>query len=293
VTSELALPCPVVLEQLLLRRVGVVYAAEVVQLGIGAATELGWDLLTTHQEGACELEGSGLTEDEDRAETVLAQLLEALAEATGKVAGLEQDGVLLVVLVVTDPERPAGGVVSLPEPGHGLAFGALGVGVEALPLVENERRGWKQVKRVLGLGLGLLGLVVTSSGGGGSGLGLLGLGLLLSLGLLSRGGSGHEGSGDLRNRAQLNVTDDGLELRLVDARQEPAVDVAEWLAESSVEHALVESQQRHADGDIGKSHTLTDQERAAEEVGVQESKSLADLTLGLGGGLWTRRTRGQ
>ena len=83
---------------------------------------------------------------------------------------------------------------------------------------------------------------------------------------------------------QLDLAQHGLELRLVDQRGEPAVDVGEGAAECGVQDLLEELEQRGREGNVGQRHALAHKEGAALKDAVEDLKDALDVLLRLGGG---------
>lgn len=167
------------------------------------------------------------TVDAQATEEELPRGLEAVEETTDQVARHEDEGQLVVVLVVNLPERPLLRVVVLPEPWEGTRAGVL-VGVLALPVVKDELGTAKGLQGVLWLRGSRRSLLLLS----GSGLGLrlgsrLGgssrLGLLLWWGILN----------SLLDEGDI---DGSLKRGVVGNQAEPPGDVGESLAPLSVEN---------------------------------------------------------
>lgn len=78
-----------------------------------------------------------LTRDDERSEGILASTFESVEETTNEVGGHEDESELIVIFIIHLPDGPAHGVKVLPEPVHSFRNGVV-VGVEPLPLVENE-----------------------------------------------------------------------------------------------------------------------------------------------------------
>ena len=220
---------------------------ELVGLVVGAVSDLKGHILTTEDEDAVDLVVVVLTEDTKGAEGVLAGGLEALEEAAEEVAGHVDLLVLLVVLVLGEPDGVTLKVDVLPEELDGVLLVAVGHG--ALPALKVELRGWQGVEWVGALLLlleGLLLLLLLLLLGGLLLLLLLLLGsgglLLLLLLLLLSGGSGSgSGLGDVVGivngglLSEGDLPDDSLELGLVDEGGEVAGHVDEGGTELGVE----------------------------------------------------------
>ena len=132
----------------------------------------------------------GGSQNSHRSEQVLPASLQSSEQSTDQVAGHEDLGQLVVVLVVGPPDAVSLSVEVLNKVLHSLR--AVRVGVDSLPVLQVEGRRGKRSTGVLSLGLGrdiglllvvilLDGLLLLGSLGGLLGLG--GIGLLLSLGL--------------------------------------------------------------------------------------------------------------
>ena len=155
---------PEIGEELLVLLVGLVDLSPGVVGGIGVLVQHGLDVLAADQPASHHaIEGLvGVLEDVHVAERVLAQRVRALDEAGHQVGGHESARVLLVVHVLADPARPALLIEHRPELVHHRVEVAVRVRVDALPVVQIERRRRQQVQRVLRLALarGLLLLLL-------------------------------------------------------------------------------------------------------------------------------------
>ena len=209
-----------------------------------------------------------LTEDKERSDDVLADMLGPLAETTQQVGDHEQPLEILGVLVLGMPQGPVLLVPVLVEVGESDGAGVL-VGVGDL----------EGIHVPLGLGVTLEGLLGLGLGGLLDGLGLLDLGGLGLLDLLLLGGGG-----DSLLDAELHITDDSLEVGLVDAGKEPPVGVSESLAESGIEDDLVGGEEGEGNDDISQSKTVTNEEGLVGQVDVEALKDLAGITGGPLGG---------
>ena len=134
---------------------------------------------------------------------------------------------------------------------------------------------WLLLLWLLFLGLLLLlGLVL---------LGLLLLVILLAATLLLQLGKGI-GVELCSLLGQLDLAQDGLELRLVDKCDEPAVHVREGCTESWVQDLLVQLEQSSGECDVSKGDVLANEESLVLEDGVEDLEDFLDVLLGLGGG---------
>ena len=180
---------PQIGEQLLILLVGLIDLLPVVIRGIGVFLEHRLDVVSSDQPRSHHaIEGLiRVLQDVHVTERVLSQRVGPLDEPGHQIGGHESARVLLVVHVLADPARPTLLVVHGPELVHHRVEVAVRVRVDALPVVQIERRRRKKVQRVLRLALarrlrlllrllffGLLFLRFR----------LLGLGLLLGLLLL-------------------------------------------------------------------------------------------------------------
>ena len=270
---EFTLPGPKVIEELLLLSVVQVNGGELERGNIRDVAHLSLrPLLTTQKDGTEDFVVVFLTEDKERTDDVLAEMLGTLAETTQQVGNHEQLLEILRVLVLGNVTGPVLLVQVLVEVRESDRAGVL-VGVADLELVHVPLGLGVTLERLLGLGLGGLldGLGGSDLGGGGLG------GFLLDL-LLGGGGDG-------LLDAELEVTNDGLEVGLVDTGQEPPVGVSESLAESRVEDQLVGGEEREGNNDVSQGKTVTNEEGLVGEVDVEGLEDLADITGGaLGGG---------
>lgn len=179
---------PQIGQELLIVLVGLVDLSPVVVGGIGVLVQHGLDGGSADQPASHHAIERlvGVLEDVHVAEGVLSEGVRALDESGDQVGGHESARVLLVVHVLADPARPALLVEHRPELVHHRVEVAVRVRVDALPVVQVERRRGQKVQRVLRLALarsrllllrllllGLLGLLLR----------LLLLRLLLLLGL--------------------------------------------------------------------------------------------------------------
>lgn len=218
----------------------------------------------------------------DGTEDELAGSLKTGEEATNQVGAHEDEGELIVVLVVDLPDGVVLGVEVLPEPGD--RDSGLLVGVLALPLVKRSGGLGKTLEGVLGPdnlnGLLLLLFLLLHD--------LLG-GLLLGLLL---GGSVFD---SLIN--ELNVTEDGGDLLAAD-QSVPTGDSGVLGTERLVEDLISRVRKRENDvttglthkletaGDdggnenIGERETLTDEVGVGKEVLLNDGNSLEGLLLG-------------
>lgn len=240
-------------------------------LSIRVGVEDGLNVVTAEEPAALKLLALLSAEDEEGTEEVLADSVKTLAEAAGKVGGLERDLELLVKLVLGDPDAPALSVEVLPEPGHGVVRVA-SVRVLSLPGIHDEvalgelAEGGDGVNLLL-LGLlllGLLGLGGLSSGGGG----LLGLSLGLDGGL---------DKGDGANNLD--------ELGLVGNSLEPAGHVDKLLAGLGVENKAEGKHEGDGDSDIGEGDGAANEEGLSLEVLLEDGKGSLELLEGTGGDL--------
>jgi len=81
--------------------------------------------------------------------------------------------------------------------------------------------------------------------------------------------------------AELDLSDDGLEVGLVDSGEEPTVKVDEGLSEASVQDGGVEWEEGRSEDDVSKGDSLSDDPSAGEEVLVQDVERLSDVGLSL------------
>mmetsp|Transcript_12278 Transcript_12278/g.23124 ORF Transcript_12278/g.23124 Transcript_12278/m.23124 type:complete len:228 (-) Transcript_12278:721-1404(-) len=148
--------------------VGEVALAPVVELDVAALGEhVWWDRLSAEEPDTADWEDLFLLQDAHDSEAVLPMWLHTLEETTDLVHDHEVDGVLVVVLVVAEPQGVALGIesskllsacalwdgTSLPEPLARDVSEVVGRGarVETLPGV-HDHLGWRElVKRVLWL----------------------------------------------------------------------------------------------------------------------------------------------
>lgn len=269
------IPAPLVLEEFLVLGLGGVELGELIGLPIWSDIESGHSLVATDEESTTDDGVVVLAVDGGGTEDVLAGSLKTGEEATDEVGAHESESQLIVVLVVDTPQGVLLGLVVLPEPGKGNGAGVL-VGVLALPVIKDERRLAKRLKRVLGLGGSRSFLLLDGrSNRGGSGSGdssrrrLLGLFLLL-------GGSVLDSLLDL-----LSLRDDGSENRLAADQVEPAGEVREFLTERLVEDILEATNGQGGDEEIGESDALGDEEGVEEEVRVDDTNGLAGASSSL------------
>lgn len=241
---------------------------EVVALPVGGNIEGGNVLLASDDESTLDDGVVVLAVDGRTSEDVLAGTLKTVVEATNQVVGHEGEGKLLVVLVVNLPDGVLLEVQVVPEVLHGLIV-VLDVGVLALPLIERERGAAESLKRVLGLG-GSRGLVSRSSlSGGGSFLLSLLLGLLLGLLRLLGGSVGEGGSLEELNLLS-NLGEDGLSADSL----EPSSDGRVLLAPLLVEEVLEAADSDASSEEVGKGDALANKEGVADEVLLDNGKSL-------------------
>lgn len=130
--DEWLVPCPLVVNKLLVLLLLGVELGELVALDIWGDLEGGESFLATDKEGTLDDAVVGLAVDRRSTEDVLAAGLETSQEATNQVGGHEDHGELVVVLVVYCPQGVFLKVDILPEPWKGDLAGLL-VGVLALP----------------------------------------------------------------------------------------------------------------------------------------------------------------
>jgi hypothetical protein len=123
---------------------------ELVALVVGSDVEDGQVFVATDDEGTLDDGVVVLSVDGSTAEQILSGGLQTGVEATNQVVGHEDEGELIVVLVLDLPEGVFVELGVLPEPLHGVSL--VVVGVITLPLVESERGAGQGLERVLGLG---------------------------------------------------------------------------------------------------------------------------------------------
>jgi hypothetical protein len=249
-------PLPHGLEELAVLSFGRVELSEGVALVVRSDVESGQVVLAADDEGTTDHGVVVLAVHGGRAEDVLARSLKAGVEPTNEVVGHEDEGELVVVLVVHAPDRVLVERNLLPEVLESLSL--VVVGEVALVLVKREGSAGKKIKRVLGLrGLSRLLIGVGSSRSGlGSGLG----GSLGGIGLL--GGD----VGQSRLVEELKLLGNGRIDGLVDDSLIPTGDVGVLLAPLSVEEVLETTGDQASTEQVGEGDAVTDEVGVAEEV---------------------------
>lgn len=147
--NDWLLPGPLLVDELLVLRLGSIKLGELVALVVRGDIESWESFLATDDEGTLDDRVVLDTVDGSTAEDVLAGSLETSEKTADQVGSHENLGKLIVVLVVKLPERVLFRVVVLPEPLEGV-WGIV-VGVLSLPLVERESCLWQSLERVLWL----------------------------------------------------------------------------------------------------------------------------------------------
>ena len=260
VNSDGTVPLPLGLDVLAVLSLLRVELGEGVALVVGSDIEHGEVLLATDDESTLDDRVPVLAVHGGRAEDVLAGSLKTGIEAADQVVGHEDEGQLVVVLVVHAPD----GVVLLqgnvlPEPLQGLSL--VVVGEVALPVIQVEAGGRQQLAGVLSLG-GRSGSGV-GGGSGGSGLGLLSL-----LGLLG----GHVGQGRLVE--ELLLLGNGRVDGLVNDGLVPTSDVGVLLAPLLVKEVLEAAGSNASSKQVGQSDAVANKVGVAEEVVLDDLEGL-------------------
>ena len=255
-------PLPHGLEELAVLGLLGVELGEGVALVVGGDVESGQVLLAADDEGTLDHRVVVLAEYGGRAEDVLARSLKTGVEATNEVVGHEDEGKLVVVLVVDAPDGVLVEGNLLPEVLESLSL--IVVGEVALVLIEREGSAGKKLKRVLGLG-GLSGLLL--GGGGRSSSSSLGG----SLGGLSLLGSD---VGQSRLLEEVELLGNGGVDGLVDDGLVPTSNVGVLLTPLSVEEVLETAGDETSAEQVGEGDAVTN------EVGVAEEVLLNDLDVG-------------
>lgn len=237
---------------------------ELVALIVGSNVEDGQVLVATDDEGTLDDGVVVLSVDGSAAEQVLPGSLQTGVEATNQVVGHEDEGELVVVLVLDLPEGVLVELGVLPEPLHGV--GLVVVGVVPLPLIKSEGGAGQGLERVLGLGSG--SILLSSLGSL-----LLGSSLLLRL-LRLLGGDVGELGGVEELELGRNGRVDGL---VVDGLVPPG-DVGVLLAPLLVKEELETA------GDDADGEEVSQRDTLANEVGVV-LEVLLNGSDSLGGGL--------
>mmetsp|Transcript_26012 Transcript_26012/g.38799 ORF Transcript_26012/g.38799 Transcript_26012/m.38799 type:complete len:363 (+) Transcript_26012:261-1349(+) len=205
----------------------------------------------------------------------LTNLISTLLETTNGITGHENTLVILVVVVILVPERPSLLIEFGPEVLHGSLISS-SIGVCLLPCIHAERTGCLTVHNLVGM----LRLLLRSRGG--SSFLLLVLltttGLLLSLLLLLTRGT-------CLLLTELNLTNDLLELLLVDTGVEPAGDVGEGLEETLIADELHRVHQSTDDTDIGKGDGIPNEVGTGMQMTLQLGQYGSKVLLALGVGL--------
>ena len=262
----------------------VVQASPGVDAGLGVDVKHGLDVLAADEPDSGDgvvTEALESVEHLHDAESVLLDANGALHVSLDLVAHDEVLGVFVVVVELLEPDGPALLVEVGPEPVHGLEVVRGGVGVRALPVVEDEGRLGEEVERVLLLLLGgrsrgrswgslfLLVLLATTL-----------LLLVLLVGVLGRGrglGAVHDssehssGGGDRGDVA------------------EPAQRSGELGAEGAVEGELERVEELGSDDDVSERQALADEEGARQEVRLELGKGGREVLEGLLVGLEVER----
>lgn len=81
--------------------------------------------------------------------------------------------------------------------------------------------------------------------------------------------------------AKGNLAQDSLEIGLVDAGNEPSVDILETSTEGSIDNHAVTVHERANGSDISQRHTFAHKESVVEQVSVQGTKSSLEVFLRL------------
>lgn len=199
-----------------------------------------------------------------------------------QVARHEDHGELIVVLVIAPPDGVILLVKLVEEVGDGFLL--VIVGIEPLEVVHVEVALGESCEGILLLLFaGELEGVGGCSDGGGLLFGGLLLGLLLLDLLVVVAASFELGLDDLLT--QLDASNHGLEVGLVDQSLEPAGHVGEGFSVVGLEDVLVRQDEGAGHADVGQADPLADKEGGVEQVVVQEVEGLLQVFLGLVAGV--------
>lgn len=144
INSDWLVPCPLVVDKLLVLLVLWIELGELVALKVWSDIESCSGVVSTDEESALDDAVVGLAVDRRGTKDVLAASLETGEETANQVGGHEGHGELVVVLVVELPQRVLLKVDVLPEPRKGDFTGLL-VGVLALP--GRSSVIWQEIRR--------------------------------------------------------------------------------------------------------------------------------------------------
>lgn len=274
IDGDALLPAPAVLDKLAVGRIVGVELLEGVALVVRSDVEDGEVVLSTDDESTLDDGVVVLSVDGSASEDVLAGSLKTGVKTTNQVVGHEDQGKLLVVLVVDLPDGELVEGNGLPEVLHGL--GGVVVGVVALEVIKSVAGLAKSLNGVLGLGR-FSGLLV---GGSGSGSGSSGGSLLLG----GRGGLGGDvGKGNLLEESRLvghsrvdGLSSDGLV---------PTGGSGVGLLPSLVEEELEAAESDTSREEVSKGDALADEVGVVGEVLLEDVEDLGSLDSGLIDGL--------
>jgi hypothetical protein len=246
ISAVFKVPGHVVLDFLLLlfvlRRLNL---SELVRFVISSIVDFVRDLLTTdHPVTRDAVVVVGATNDHGT-ESILVSTLKTGIETTDQVVRHESLGELIVVLVIGSPDGETFGIMVFPEPLHGDI--SVVVGVHTLPSIHDEGRGRQKIESALRLSSLLL---------------------LLRRSVLES------------NFAERNVTNNSLEVRLVDQSLEVTVDVLVLSTELLIEKHLVRHDQGSGNSDISIGNLLTDQVGLVKEDLVKDIHGTLNLLDG-------------
>lgn len=267
------LPRPLLVDELLVLRLGGIKLGELVALVVRSDIEARESILATDDKRTLD---DGVVVSAVHGSTskdVLAGSLKTSEESTDQVGGHEDLGQLIVVLVVDSPEGVVLGVVVLPEPLEGNW--CVEVGVLTLPLINGD--GWlsESLASVLGLwGLNHWLIII--------GLSSLSLGLSSGLWCLSGGLSllgGNVLQGWLINEVQL-TSNVGVDWLVVDSLV-PTGDVGVLRAPFLIEEELEATGDQSSAEEIGKSDALARKVGVVGKVGLDDRDNLENILLGI------------
>jgi hypothetical protein len=271
------------------------------------------DRLTSDQPHTSYIVGSFLTSDLHHTKEPLSDFARSLNKARHQVGGHKEHGILSIVVVSGDPQRPSLGIEGVPEGGHSIIIRGT-VGIHFLPNISNEGRGRVSIQDLEGVFLLL---------GHGSGsrsrsafllLGILlvllvlllatfvvvvlvSLGLLLLLALLALLALLLRSLRDAASRhlfgAKHDFTNHGSEGRLVHTSHEPSLNVHNIRSVVSIHYELERVDEGRSHGNISQGHLVTNQESLVSQVFIQDEESSLEVILSLSNHLFIRREETQ
>lgn len=269
IDGDALLPAPAVLDELAVGSIVGVELLEGVALVVGSDIEDGEVVLATDDESTLDDGVVVLAVDGSASEDVLAGSLKTGVKATNQVVGHEDQGKLIVVLVVDLPDGELVKGDGLPEVLHSL--GGRVVGVVALEVIKSVGGLAESLNGVLGLGLGGLLVRGSSSGSRSSGGGLLLGGSFLLGGDVGKGNRLEESRLVGHSRVD-GLSSDGLV---------PTGGSGVSLLPSLVEEELETAESDTSREEISECDALADEVGVVSEVLLEDVENLGSLDSGL------------